>query len=86
VPTFQRFDLDGTPNQIVITNREMKRRWASFHGDMRAMSGTRMQRTLGRMLGENTIRYKVARLFRAAALAGRSKVALGAREDRGGGR
>jgi GT2 family glycosyltransferase len=63
VPTFQRFDLDGTPNQIVITNREMKRRWASFHGDMRAMSGTRLQRTLGRMLGENTIRYKVARFF-----------------------
>ena len=63
MPHFQRHDLDGTPNQIVITNKEMKRRWASFHGDMRAMSGTRLQRTLGRILGEDTVRYKFARLL-----------------------
>jgi GT2 family glycosyltransferase len=62
VPAFQRFDLDGAPNHIVITDREMKRRWASFHGDMRAMSGSLLQRTLGRILGEDTIRYKLARL------------------------
>ncbi len=63
MPAFQRFDLDGTANHVVITDREMKRRWASFHGDMRAMSGTLLQRTLGRILGEDTIRYKSARLF-----------------------
>jgi GT2 family glycosyltransferase len=62
VPAFQRFDLDGAPNHVVITDREMKRRWASFHGDMRAMSGSLLQRTLGRILGEDTIRYKLARL------------------------
>lgn len=63
MPAFQRFDLDGTANHIVITDREMKRRWASFHGDMRAMSGNLLQRTLGWILGEDTIRYKSARLF-----------------------
>ena len=41
----------------------MKRRWASFHGDMRAMSGNRLQRTLGRMLGDDTWRYKTARFI-----------------------
>jgi GT2 family glycosyltransferase len=62
VPSFQRFDLDGTPSHTIITDREMKRRWASFHGDMRSLSGTWLQRTLGRVLGENTWRYKSARL------------------------
>ncbi len=39
----------------------MKRRWAAFHGQMRQLSGKRWQRILGRILGENTVRYKVAR-------------------------
>lgn len=65
MPTFQRFDLEGTLQQRVISDREMTRRWASFHADMREMGGNRLQRILGRMLGEDTLRYKVARfLFR----------------------
>lgn len=38
-------------------------RWASFHDKVRQVSGNRLQRTIGRMLGENTLRYQVARLF-----------------------
>ncbi len=41
----------------------MKRRWAAFHGQMRQLSGKRWQRVLGRILGENTLRYKVARFL-----------------------
>ena len=41
----------------------MKRRWAAFHGQMRQLSGKRWQRILGRILGENTLRYKVARFI-----------------------
>jgi len=63
VPNFQRFDLEGTSNRKVISDREMKKRWASFHGDMRAMSGSWWQRVLGRALGEDTWRYRTARLF-----------------------
>ena len=63
MPNFQRFDLEGTSNRKVISDREMKKRWASFHGDMRAMSGSWWQRVLGRALGEGTWRYKTARLF-----------------------
>jgi GT2 family glycosyltransferase len=39
----------------------MKRRWAAFHGDMRRMSGKWWQRVLGQLLGEDTLRYRVAR-------------------------
>ena len=61
VPVFQRFDLDGESDQPVITDQEMKRRWAAFHGDMRRMSGKWWQRILGQLLGEDTRRYKAAR-------------------------
>jgi hypothetical protein len=63
VPSFQRFDLDGTTNHTIITDREMKRRWASFHGEMHSLSGTWLQRTIGRLLGENTWRYRLARII-----------------------
>jgi len=63
VPAFQRFDLDGESNHPVITDQEMKRRWAAFHGDMRKMSGKWWQRILGQLLGEDTRRYRLARRF-----------------------
>jgi O-antigen biosynthesis protein len=61
VPAFKRFDLDGESDQPVVTDHEMKLRWASFHGDMRQMSGKWWQRVLGQVLGEDTRRYRVAR-------------------------
>ena len=63
VPAFQRFDLEGTANVHVITDHDMKRRWATFHGDMRRMSGKWWQRAIGRLLGDDTRRYQVARYF-----------------------
>ena len=41
----------------------MVRRWASFHHDMRRMSGKWWQRVLGELLGEDTRRYRVVRRF-----------------------
>jgi len=41
----------------------MKRRWAAFHYDMHLMSGKRWQRMLGELLGEDTRRYRIARIF-----------------------
>ena len=63
VPAFKRFDLEGESDQPVITDEEMKRRWAAFHMDMHLMSGRRWQRILGEMLGEDTRRYRTARLI-----------------------
>ena len=63
VPAFQRFDLDGESDQPVVSDEEMKRRWAAFHYDMRAMSGKWWQRMLGELLGEDTRRYRIARKF-----------------------
>jgi GT2 family glycosyltransferase len=62
VPAFKRFDLEGESDQPVITDEEMKRRWAAFHMDMHLMSGHRWQRILGELLGEGTRRYRTARL------------------------
>lgn len=63
VPVFQRFDLEGESDQPVISDEEMKRRWAAFHMEMHYMSGHRWQRILGELLGEDTRRYRLARLF-----------------------
>jgi GT2 family glycosyltransferase len=63
VPAFHRFDLEGESDKPVVTDLEMKRRWASFHGDMRQMSGKWWQRILGELLGEDTRRYRFARRF-----------------------
>jgi GT2 family glycosyltransferase len=63
VPAFQRFDLEGESDLPVVTDEEMKRRWAAFHGDMREMSGKWWQRVLGELLGEDTRRYRFARRF-----------------------
>ena len=63
MPAFHRFDLEGESDQPVVTDLEMKRRWASFHGDMRQMSGKWWQRILGELLGEDTRRYRFARRF-----------------------
>ena len=61
MPAFQRFDLDGESDQPIVTDEEMKRRWAAFHYDMHMMSGKRWQRILGELLGEDTRRYRMAR-------------------------
>lgn len=63
VPAFKRFDLAGESDQPIVTDEEMRRRWAAFHGDMRRMSGKWWQRVLGEMLGEDTRRYRLARRF-----------------------
>ncbi len=63
VPAFKRFDLDGESDQPVVTDHEMKLRWAAFHSDMRRMSGAWWQQVLGQLLGEDTRRYRVARRF-----------------------
>ena len=63
MPAFHRFDLEGESDQPVVTDLEMKRRWAAFHGDMRQMSGKWWQRILGELLGEDTRRYRIARRF-----------------------
>jgi len=54
----QRFDDEATPP---ITQREIKHRWIEFHRQIRLTSGTRLQRTAGRILGEDTWRYRSAR-------------------------
>jgi GT2 family glycosyltransferase len=58
----QRFDDENAPP---MTPKEIKARWVNFHRQIRLMSGTRVQRTAGRILGEDTWRYATARfLFR----------------------
>ena len=56
----QQFDTEGGPP---LSDRELERRWAQFHHNIRVISGNRLEQTVGRMLGENTYRYKVARFF-----------------------
>jgi len=60
VSGIQRYDLQGGPP---LTERELKRRWATFHSAIRIKSDTPFRQFIGRMLGENTLRYKTARLF-----------------------
>jgi GT2 family glycosyltransferase len=59
VPSFQRFDTDST---LPLSERDLKRRWAVFHRAIHDMSGKKWQRVLGQMLGEDTLRYRVARV------------------------
>ncbi|MFY9783029.1 MAG: glycosyltransferase [Acidimicrobiales bacterium] len=62
VPLLQRFDDDSI---APLTPEELKARWVSFHHEIRRLSGTRLQRIAGRMLGEDTFRYAFARtIFR----------------------
>jgi GT2 family glycosyltransferase len=60
VSGFPRFDSDDTPE---LTLRDIRRRWAKFHASIHTASGNVLQRVLGRMLGEDTVRYKVARVL-----------------------
>jgi GT2 family glycosyltransferase len=60
VPGFARFDSDESH---ILSDRDLKRRWSRFHGSIRLVQGNLFQRVVGRMLGEDTIRYKVARFF-----------------------
>lgn len=60
VSSFQRFDTDAA---IPLTERDLKRRWAVFHKAIHDMSGKKWQRVLGQMLGDNTVRYKIAQFF-----------------------
>ena len=57
----RQFDVDEA--KPVITDDELRRRWAQFHGNIHMVSGNRLRRTIGRMLGEDTRRYHVARFF-----------------------
>jgi GT2 family glycosyltransferase len=60
VSGFPRFDAEGA---TLLSDRDIKRRWAKFHDSIRSVSGNVLQRVIGRMLGEDTLRYKTARLF-----------------------
>jgi len=60
VPAFTRFDSDATD---ILSDRDIKRRWNQFHASIRLVQGNRFQQVVGRMLGEDTYRYKVARVF-----------------------
>jgi len=60
VTGFPRFDSDIAE---ILSDRDIKRRWSRFHGSIRLVQGNLFQRVVGRMLGEDTIRYKVARLL-----------------------
>ncbi len=56
-----------------LTPEELKARWVAFHQEIRRMAGTRVQRIAGRMLGEDTRRYRLARrIFRPALQAWRN--------------
>ncbi len=56
-----------------LTPEELKARWVAFHQEIRRMAGTPVQRIAGRMLGEDTRRYRLARLvFRPALQAWRN--------------
>jgi GT2 family glycosyltransferase len=67
VPGFQRFDSDEA---VELSDRDIKRRWARFHASIHAASGNVFQRVVGRMLGEDTLRYKMARFFGRPLLKG----------------
>jgi GT2 family glycosyltransferase len=58
VSSFQRFDTDTVTQ---LSERDIKRRWHVFHQAIHDRSGKKWQRVAGRILGENTVRYKVAR-------------------------
>jgi GT2 family glycosyltransferase len=60
VPGFPRFDSDEVE---MLSDRDIKKRWKKFHGSIRLVQGHLLQRIIGRMLGEDTIRYKTARFF-----------------------
>ncbi len=57
----RQYDVDGTAP--TITDAELRRRWAQFHGNIQMVSGNRLRRTIGRMLGEDTFRYRFARFI-----------------------
>ena len=46
-----------------ITPEEMKERWVGFHQEIRQMSGSRIRRVAGRILGDDTWRYHLARFI-----------------------
>src|SRR5664280_2377692 len=60
VSGIQRYDLQGGPP---LTERELRRRWATFHSSIRIKSEKPFRQFIGRMLGEDTRRYKTARFF-----------------------
>lgn len=60
VPLVQRFDAESAPP---LSATEIRHRWVEFHRQIRLMSGTRFQRTAGRILGEDTWRYRSARFI-----------------------
>ena len=79
VPRLRQFDpLDDHQ----LTDRELRRRWEAFHGSIHMAQGVWWRRTLGRMLGVNTLRYRAARvvgrpiLKLARAILRREKVVL----------
>ncbi|MHB1208172.1 MAG: glycosyltransferase family 2 protein [Acidimicrobiales bacterium] len=57
---FPRFDAEGA---TLLSDHDIRRRWAKFHDSIRSVSGNVLQRVIGRMLGEDTLRYKTARFF-----------------------
>ena len=57
----QQFNIEES--LPVLTDRDLRRRWAQFHGSIRMVSGNRLQRGIGRLLGDDTWRYRAARVM-----------------------
>ncbi len=59
VPRLRQFD---PVDDHQLTDRELRRRWEAFHASIHMAQGIWWRRTLGRMLGVNTFRYRAARV------------------------
>ncbi len=77
MPRLVQFDVENTTQ---LTDRELRRRWTVFHESIHVVQGAWWRRALGRMLGVETRRYRLARVLGrpvlrvARALTGRQKV------------
>ena len=59
---FQIRQYDVDVSAPPITDEELRRRWGQFHANIRMVSASRWRQTIGRLLGDETWRYRVARL------------------------
>ena len=60
---FERFDLNGK----AASSREIAKRWRDFHHDVRQVSSGRLARVVGPLLGDDTLRRRLAEKIRPDA-------------------
>ncbi len=56
----RQYDVDASAPPI--TDDELRRRWAQFHHNIRMVAASRWRQVVGRLLGDDTWRYRAARL------------------------